>query len=203
MFPVTLDLAGRRVVVVGGGSVGRRKAAAAAAAGAVVTVVDPAESPGTAVPGLTVLVESYAPDHVTGADLVFACATPEVNARVVADCRVRRVWVNSATDPTVGDFTLPAVLGVGKLTLAVATGGAAPALARRVRDRLAAQFDAAFAAWVELLNEVRGQVLVTVADPARRRELLDGFADWPWLDRLRAEGVEAVRAAMLAAVGGG
>ena len=58
---------------------------------------------------------------------------------------------------------------------------------------------AAFEAWVTLLNEVRGQVLATVADPARRRELLDGFADWPWLDRIRAEGVELVRAAMLAA----
>jgi hypothetical protein len=45
--------------------------------------------------------------------------------------------------------------------------------------------------------------LVSVPDPARRRALLDGFADWPWLDRLRAEGVEPVRAAMLAAVRGG
>lgn len=203
MFPVTLDLTGRMVVVIGSGSVGRRKAAAAAAAGAAVTVVDPVGSPGTAVPRLSIRAMSYSPDHLTGATLVFACATPEVNARVVADCRARGVWVNSATDPTAGDFTLPAVLDVGRLSVAVATGGAAPALARRVRDRLAGQFDAAFAAWVELLNEVRGQVLVTVSDPARRRELLDGFADWPWLDRLRAEGVEAVRAAMLAAVGGG
>lgn len=203
MLPVTLDLTGRAVVVVGGGSVGRRKAAAAAAAGAVVTVVDPAGSPGTAAPGLSVRAEPYAPAHLTGAALVFACATPEVNARVVADCRASGVWVNSATDPRAGDFTLPAVHAVGRLTLAVATGGAAPALARRVRDRLAGQFDPAFATWVELLNEVRGQVLATVADPARRRQLLDDFADWPWLDRLRAEGVEAARAAMLAAVRGG
>lgn len=198
MFPVTLDLAGRTVVVVGGGAVGRRKAVAAAAAGALVTVVDPAGSP-----GVTVRAEPYSPAHITGAALVFACATPEVNARVVADCRARGVWVNSATDPSAGDFTLPAVHAVGRLTLAVATDGASPALARRVRDRLAGQFDGAFAAWVELLNEVRGQVLVSVSDPTRRRNLLDGFADWPWLDRLRAEGVEAVRAAMLAAVRGG
>ncbi|HYH65741.1 MAG TPA: NAD(P)-dependent oxidoreductase [Urbifossiella sp.] len=203
MFPVTLDLTGRTVVVVGGGAVGRRKATAVAAAGAHVLLVDPTGCPGTAVPGLSVRTEDYSPAHLTGAALVFACATPEVNARVVADGRALGVWVNSATDPAGGDFTLPAVHAVGRLTLAVATGGASPALARRVRDRLAGQFDAAFAAWVELLNEVRGQVLVTVADPARRRQLLDDFADWPWLDRVRAEGVAAVRAAMLAAVGSG
>jgi len=219
MFPVTLDLAGRTVVVVGGGAVGRRKAVAAAAAGARVLVVNPAsgprqravpehledaqEQPADAGRSPTIIVEPYRPVHLTGAALVFACATPEVNARVVADCRTRGVWVNSATDPAAGDFTLPAVHAVGRLTLAVATGGASPALARRVRDRLAGQFDAAFAVWVELLNEVRGQVLVTVADPTRRRQLLNDFADWPWLDRVRAEGVAAVREAMLAAVGGG
>lgn len=191
MFPVVLDLTGRTVVVVGHGAVGRRKAAAAAEAGARVIVIDPRVN------------EPYRPEHLAGAALVFACAPPEVNARVVADGRARGVWVNSASDPAAGDFTLPAVHAAGSLVVAVSTGGAAPALARRVRDRLAAQLDPAFAAWVELLNEVRGQVLVSVPDPARRRALLDGFADWPWLDRLRAEGVEPVRAAMLAAVRGG
>jgi precorrin-2 dehydrogenase/sirohydrochlorin ferrochelatase len=184
MFPVTLDLRGRTVVVVGYGAVGRRKAAAAEAAGAVVRAIDPAVN------------EPYRPDHLVGAALVFACAPPAVNARVVADCRARNVWVNAASDPEAGDFALPAVLRAGELSVAVSTGGAAPALARRVRDRLAGQFDAAFAAWVDLLNEVRGEVLAAVPDDSRRRELLDAFADWPWLDRLRAEGVEAVRAAM-------
>ena len=88
----------------------------------------------------------------------------------------------------------------GRLTLAVSTGGAAPALARRVREKLEAEFDAAFAEWVAVLAEVRAVVLAEVADPARRRELLDSFADWPWLLRLRAEGADAVRSAMLAMV---
>ncbi|HEX4613222.1 MAG TPA: NAD(P)-dependent oxidoreductase, partial [Urbifossiella sp.] len=159
-------------------------------------------SPGPETPELRGVCEPYRPDHLAAAALVFACAPAEVNARVVADARAGGVWVNSASDPAVGDFTLPAVFSTGGLTVAVGTGGAAPALARRVRDRLAAQFDAAFAAWVELLNEARGEVLAAVPDPARRRELLDGFADWPWLDRVRAEGVEAARAAMRAAVRG-
>ncbi len=189
MFPVTLDLRGRTVVVIGYGAVGRRKAAAAA--GAEVRIVDPA------------INDAYRADHLNGATLVFACATPAVNARVVADCRALGIWVNSATDPTVGDFTLPAVFAVGDLSIAVGTGGASPALARRVRDRLAGQFDAAFGSWVTLLNEIRGEVLATVPDPDRRRTLLDDFADWPWLDRIRAEGVEAVRAAMRMSVRGG
>jgi hypothetical protein len=38
-------------------------------------------------------------------------------------------------------------------------------------------------------------VLASVPDPDRRRAVLDDLADWRWLARLRADGVEAVRAA--------
>ena len=185
-FPLMLNLAGRLVVVVGGGEVGMRKAAAALAAGATVRVVD--------------LPDPYRPNHLDGAQLVFACATGEVNARVVADARSRNIWVNSATAPTAGDFTVPAVVRAGDFTCAFSTGGAAPALARRIREKLQAEFDAAFADWVRVLAEVRAVVLAEVTDPTRRRELLDGFADWPWLARLRADGADAVKAAMLATI---
>lgn len=196
MFPVMLDLAGKTVVVVGGGAVGRRKATAAAAAGARVVVVAPHPPPEPWVPVPAWVEEPYRTEHLAGAQLVFACAPTAVNARVVADARAAGIWVGSATDTDGADVTLPAVLRVGALTVAVSTGGAAPALARRIRDQLAGQFDPAFAAWVELLNEVRGEVLAAVPDPARRRELLDDFADWPWLDRVRREGADAVRVAM-------
>lgn len=198
MFPVTLDLTGRTVVVVGGGAVGRRKAGAARAAGAVVRVIDPRPPADPA--AWDWVAEPYCPEHLAGACLVFACATPEVNAAVVADAQVRGVWVNSATDPGGGDYHLPAVVRRGGLTLAVGTGGASPALARRIREKLEAEYDAAFGAWVHLLNELRPEVLAAVPDMDARRALLDALADWPWLERLRAEGVEAVRAAMRATI---
>jgi precorrin-2 dehydrogenase/sirohydrochlorin ferrochelatase len=189
-----LNLTGRLVVVVGGGEVGMRKAAAASAAGAIVRVVDPASQLPNAI------AEPYRAEHLDGAHLVFACATPEVNAQVVADAQGRNIWVNSASDPTTGDFTLPSVHRVGELTFAISTGGAAPALARRIREKLESEYDAIFADWIRVLAEVRVIVLAEIADSVRRRELLENFADWPWLERLRTEGAEAVRAAMLAKV---
>lgn len=183
--------------MIGGGAVGARKASALLAAGAEITVIDP-RTPLVLPPGTAHVPEAYRGDHLDGAALVFACATPEVNARVVADAHRCGVWVNAASSPDEGDFTLPAVVRRGELTLAVSTGGASPALARRIREKLESEYDAVLGEWVTLLAEVRAVVLATVPDEARRRELLDGFADWSWLERLRAEGADKVREAMWA-----
>ncbi|MDY3556477.1 bifunctional precorrin-2 dehydrogenase/sirohydrochlorin ferrochelatase [Gemmata sp. JC717] len=197
MFPLLLNLTGRRVVVVGAGGVGARKVSALLAAGAVVCVVDP-RAPLPLPPEVVHIGEAYRAEHLEGAALAFACATPEVNARVVADAHVRGVWVNAASSPHEGDFALPAVVRRGAFVLAVSTGGASPALARRVRERLEAEYDAAFGEWAQVLAEVRAEALARVPDEGRRRELLDGFADWGWLERLRAEGAGPVREAMRA-----
>lgn len=183
--------------MIGGGAVGSRKARAALDAGASVRVVDP--RPDLSLPNQVIHIpELYRAEHLEGAALVFACATPEINAQVVADAHLRGTWVNAATSPDAGDFTLPAVVRRGALTLAVSTEGASPALARRIREKLEAEYDEVFAEWVQILADVRAEVLATVADESRRRALLDSFADWSWLARLRAEGAVAVRNAMRA-----
>jgi precorrin-2 dehydrogenase / sirohydrochlorin ferrochelatase len=192
LFPLFLDLTDKRVVIVGGGPVGQRKATQVYQAGGLLTIVDPA-LPASAY----IISEPYRPEHIADAHLVFACATPEVNARVVADAAARRIWANAATDPDAGDIFLPAVVRSGDLTIAVSTGGASPALARRIREKLEAEFDDSFDVWVNLLAEMRPLVLSSMSDAERRRALLDDLADWRWLDRIRTDGWTATREAML------
>jgi precorrin-2 dehydrogenase/sirohydrochlorin ferrochelatase len=200
MFPLFLDLRDCLCLVVGGGAVGRRKGRALLDAGARVRLVCPETVPGEpAHARLERIAEPYRAAHLDGVRLAVAAATPDVNRQVVADARARGIWVNSATDPECGDVFFPAALTRGDLTIAVSTGGHAPALARTIRDRLAEQFDDAFARWLTLLAELRSLIRERV--PAgQRRGLLEQLCDWGWLERLRREGVEPVRAAMHAAV---
>ena len=198
MFPLFLNLTDRLVLVVGGGPVGRRKADAALAAGGRVRLVclEPRPADQTH-PALDWRTTDYAADHLDGAALAFAAGPPDVNVRVVADARTRGVWVNSASDPGGGDFFLPAVVRRGEVVLAVGTGGAAPALAREIRRRLEEQFDDDFGRWTALLAEMRPLAMENVRDAERRRLLFERWARWEWLDRLRREGADAVRAALL------
>jgi siroheme synthase-like protein len=169
-----VDLSGRPCLVVGGGPVAARKLRALVEAGAVVTVVAPgtvAEIDAAAAgAGATVTVERR--PYRTGeaaryALVVTATGDPRVDDRVVDDARASGVMVNRADGGPPGSegdgardgtVRLPAVLRRGPVTVAVATGGASPALARWVRDRIAASLPDRLEAVADLLEEARGEV---------------------------------------------
>ena len=197
MLPILLSLAGDSVLVVGGGAVGRRKASVAARAGARVRVLDPLPRPADFDDaGVEWVATAYDTAWLTGVTCVFACATAEVNAAVVADALARGLLVSDAAVPERGNFTLPAVGRVGGVTVAVSTGGASPRLAARLRDEVVARIDAVLPVWVELLETLRPEILREVADPVARRELFAELASPVWGERLRTEPPEGVIEAM-------
>jgi siroheme synthase-like protein len=163
LFPLFVELEGRPCVVLGGGAVAERKVAALLDAGAVVTVVSPALSP-----ALGALVSSgriahvarrYADGDLADAALAFAATDDgNVNAEVAREGRARGVWVNAADDPAHCDAILPAVFHRGAITVAVSTGGASPALARAVRERLEDALPEAYAPLAEVAATARREL---------------------------------------------
>lgn len=137
-YPVFLDLADVAVLVVGGGPVALRKATGLAKAGAIVTVIAQDLVDGFAVVAQRIEQHPYRHGDVAGYQLVITATNdPAVNALVVADATANQVWVNSADDPDNCSFILPAIAQRGLVIVAVSTGGASPALARRLRTDIA------------------------------------------------------------------
>jgi siroheme synthase-like protein len=139
-YPIVLDLTGVSVLVVGGGQIAARKAAGLLAAGARLTVVAPEVEPDLAAAAAVLHERPYRSVDITGHQLVLtATDDPAVNAQVAIDAGHAGVWVNSADDPENCSFILPAVARRGSVVVAVGTDGSSPALARHLRDRIAAE----------------------------------------------------------------
>ncbi len=158
-FPIVFHLQGRLCLVVGGGPVGIRKARALHQAGARVRLIDPAVNR-QELPGIEVINRAYRQGDLSGASLAFAAAGDrQVNTAVAADARAAGIPVNVADAPEAGDFSLPALLQRGALTVAVSTTGNSPALAALVRDRLSRVLGPEWATVVEIAAALRQKKL--------------------------------------------
>jgi len=200
-YPIVLDLAGRRAVVVGGGRVALRKARALAEAGARVTAVAPQFLPAFAEDAHIERIEApYAAEHLEGAVLVIAATDEEaVNRRVADDARAAGVPVNVVDVPAECDFIVPAQVRRGDLVVAVTTGGAAPSLARRLRERLQEQFGPEWADYLKAVRAVREKILAEGRPPEVRRRLLERLTEPDVVAAARA-GPDALRRAIEAAL---
>ena len=163
-YPLVLEGDAIEALIVGGGGVAVRKARALLAAGARLRVV--AESPSEAMRAVargearcTLVQRGYAAGDVADATLVIAATDRrDVNARVAADARAAGRLVNVADDPAAGNCATAAVHRAGDLVIAVSAGGV-PSAAARVRDALAARFDARYGAVVGALGTLRRRLL--------------------------------------------
>lgn len=162
-FPVFLDLTARSCVVVGGGPVAERKIRGLLDAGAIVTVVAPDVTPAVAVLAeqgtIAHVARRYRAGDLAAHRLAFvATDDPDVTAAVADEAREWNIWVNAADDASQSDFILPSVLKRGRLTVAVGTGGASPALARLVREEIEAVVDDDYAELVDVAADVRHEL---------------------------------------------
>jgi precorrin-2 dehydrogenase/sirohydrochlorin ferrochelatase len=156
LYPIFLDLDGKRCVVVGGGEVANRKARKLLQARAEVVVISPEVKPELASIAAEVRRRPYEEGDLEGAFLAFAATDRrEVNAAVAREAVERSIPVNVADEPSEGDFALPSTLRRGQLQVAVSTSGASPTLAQRIRRELEDAFSFEWAGIVEELSRAR------------------------------------------------
>ena len=201
-YPVFLKVKGRKCTVVGGGEVALRKVRVLLEHGADVEVVSPdlcSELAGLAGRGeIRTLTRKYRTGDLKNTFVAIA-ATGDggINRRVVAEARRKKVLVNTVDDAENSDFIVPSYLRRGDLTVAVATGGKSPALARKIRTRLEKEIGEEYKALTDLIGEVRArlkqQKLEVDADGWQEALDLDRL-----LDLVRQGDKEKARATLLA-----
>lgn len=172
LYPVFLKLDGLPVTVVGGGGVAAQKLDGLLAAGARVTVIAPAVRAEVRRAAVTVLERAFCPADLDGARWVVAAATPPVNREVAAAAAARGLFVNAVDDPGAATAYLGGVVRRGAATVAISTGGLAPALAGLLREALEAVLPPELEAWIELAIRERAVWKRAQVSMAERRPLL-------------------------------
>ncbi len=206
-YPIFIHIENRPCLVVGGGAVGERKVQDLRAAGARVTVISKkltAALEKLAGEGLIrYLDEDFTPAHLDGMVLVMAATDDrEVNARVSAAAQARGIWVNVADDPEFCTFIVPAQVKQGDLTLAISTGGASPALARKLREDLQQRFGPEYGPYLRLLKGVRTRLLSERRAQAENAALFHRLVDSPLLAAVAAGDRAGVVAVLEEVLGG-
>lgn len=191
LYPLFADLTDRPVLVVGGGDVAARKTAMLLKARAKVTVGAPVLGP-----ELREWVQQGRIAHLPGAYqsawldgvwlVIAATRSRPLNARIAAEGHALQRWVNVVDDPALSSFQVPALIDRSPLLVAISSGGAAPVLARRLRERIESLLDPALGSLLQLAQRYRARIRARYTDLAVRRRFYDWLHDDVVLASLRA-----------------
>jgi precorrin-2 dehydrogenase/sirohydrochlorin ferrochelatase len=164
-YPVFIDVVDRTCVVIGGGKIGEEKVRKLLESGAKVSIISPEVTDG--VRGLvasdgekvTWAQREYQRGDLKDAFIAIAATDDtRVNTQISEEANERNVLLNVVDVTHLCTFIAPSVARRGEVTIAVSTGGASPALARKFREELTASTLIEYADLAPLLSVARNEL---------------------------------------------
>ena len=160
LYPLFARLRDRLVVVIGAGPVAADKATALLSAGARVRLVAPVWSArAAALPVARVerVEREFVAADLDEAWLIVAAAPPEINRAVQAAAEARQKLVIAVDDPEHGSAYGAATFERGGVTVALSSGGRAPALVAILRRALETLITDEVKDWIHLAERLRAE----------------------------------------------
>jgi precorrin-2 dehydrogenase / sirohydrochlorin ferrochelatase len=200
-YPMFVSLERRVCLVVGGGPVGERKIRNLLRCRAVIRLVAEELTPwlhaqchdGT----VLLLGNAYTKSYLEDVDLVFAVTNDfALNRLIAGDAESRRLWCNMATEPERGSFIVPSTVQRGPLTIAISTGGASPAMAVRIKQKLEREFGDEWIILLHLMALLRTTIQAKGLESAQNQEIYRNLTELPLLEWIRNEEESQVIQAM-------
>jgi len=188
-YPIYVQLNEQPCVVIGGGKIAEGKVDGLLAANAKVKIISPELTP-----HLHDLVKqnqveyaarNYQAGDLTGAFMVI-CATDQtdINHQVWQEASANQQLVNVVDDTPRCNFIAPAILRKGDLNIAISTGGKAPALAVRLKERLQEEIGPQYERFLELSGQLREPLARHIPDFETRKKLWYELVDSDILELL-------------------
>lgn len=203
-LPIYATLKNRPTLVIGAGEVAYRKIELLRQAGAQVMVI--AQRIGTEVQNLldqgvvTWWKTEFAAVDVNQAVLTIAATDDaQLNEQVAAAGVQYHRLVNVVDDPALCQFIVPAIVDRSPVQIAISTGGAAPVLARQLRQKIEQELPSYLGPMAELAQQYRPQVKEQLPSLSARRLFWEQLFAQPVFTDLVASGQSGPAAQFLTA----
>jgi len=178
LYPIFMQLKGKRCVIIGGGSVAQRKLLGLLDAGAdEIWVISPSFTSKMGILAdegkIRCFQREYNNSDLFGARLVFAATNDKrLNAEIAAEAERLGILANTVDDAGNGSFISASVVRRGDLLLAVTASGASPALSQQIKKELEALYGPEYEEITALLRRFREKVLNSLLDEQDRQSVL-------------------------------
>ena len=159
-FPAYLSLKNKKVLLVGGGVIALEKLEKLVDFTENITVIAKEISLDffnfSKKNNIIIKEKLYTKGDIIGYDIVVvATDTVELHKAIYEESRATRVLVNSVDDTAYCDFIFPSYVKKGDLTISVSTGGASPAMAKRLRIYLEKLIPLAIEPFLQEMKKLR------------------------------------------------
>jgi uroporphyrin-III C-methyltransferase/precorrin-2 dehydrogenase/sirohydrochlorin ferrochelatase len=204
-FPGFLNLQDRLVLVAGGGENAARKIRLLRKAGARIRVVAPDLNPeifSLAAEGAAEHRAEFSADALDGVRLVIAAYGDARDEAVAQAAQQRGLLVNVVDRADLSDFTVPAIIERGDITIGISSNGTAPLLLGRIRAQIEALLPARLGDVAALAGEFRGTVSRVIGDAAQRKRFWQRVFDGPVAAKALAGDRAGARAALMSELNG-
>jgi len=200
-FPAFLDLNGRSCLVVGGGDVAFRKVRLLTAAGAVITIVAPDISQDlidfSGNKRLEFVLREFRSSDVSSHWLVVsATGNPAVERSVFKAATDAGIFCNGVDDITNCSYITPAIVDRSPIVVAISSGGAAPVLARKLREQIELSLPSGLSGLANLARQWRSRVGKRLGDLLSRRRFWESVFDGPAASHAIAGDIAAAESTM-------
>src|SRR5579883_2104978 len=178
-LPLLVDLAKGHIVLAGHSPAARAKLALLAARGARIHWYPGRDEEASQSGQIEIKRARIRKSDLRGALAVITAADEATDRRIAQWARQLGVPVNAVDRPELSSFLFPAIVDRGDVVIAIGTGGAAPVLARRLREQIEALLPARLGDLAAFLGRMRQSLRARFGQGARDRHFWQEIIDGP------------------------
>lgn len=175
-YPIMVNLDYKEITIIGGGKIAYRKAKNFSDFGYKVKVIslDFNEKFKDIESKIELIRDEYKEEYIENSFIVVAATNNrDINKSIGMYCAEKNKLVNVVDDPTLSSYIVPATIKRGDLIIGVSTSGKSPSLASKIKKDLERVYDDSYEEYIQLLGELRDEILKKYDDPVKKKQLLN------------------------------